>query len=945
VSVSAAPSRAAPIRPAALEQKVAQVLQRARDRHGRLPAPVLLVRAAPVWDGAASFQVGEWAVRVVVCVSPLAVLEQITAHLDAGDGSVLVVLTDREDSELGNGVLSQVLGQQVLTIEPWSLVMESFGAQRLDPRLVTEGWAAEALVDAMPPSGWPRLPGTVLNRDVALRHLAVRRLGLERLRAAAGDLDVQTLLRWSALPGAAGSLGSLRAEERQGLVGWLIELTGRAAMALFALAETGRGSDALALGLVCGALWAPAAQGATERSQGRVDQCFGDAHLDDDVVRAFAGVAEEVVTGLLDDSAGSGLGAVEAGRLVHAVLERAEELLVQLGAEDAARYSDVLRSGFEHRVGAVARALRAWLDGGDRGGASAALAGAVAALDRHRLAGIHRHRVERAKMAQRLVQWLDVVVEEPSSVGDGIGRQAAEWGWVDRALGHVWIGEDVNAELKAAYRAVYERASARRRMLDAAFARRLATWTAGGAGPGRMLTVEALLPRVVAPLVIAGERAALLVVLDGMSAAVASELAEELREQRWDEYDPLGNGGPEERERQARRRAVVAALPTVTTVSRMSLFAAELRQGGQDQERKAFEGHRLWRGRKARLFHGDTVRGRAGELLSDELTQALSDTDTLVAVVLNTIDDALDHGREGIDAGWRVADIGPLRELLDFARYHGRAVILTSDHGHVLEHSGELRPAAGILSARHRAGDGPVAGGEVELAGSRVVAPGGRVVALWDPRVRYAQRRAGYHGGASLAEVTIPLLAFLPLGAAAPRDWRPLADQHPAWWSLARAGEAAPIWPAAPPATPPSAPPPRRARKPAPAPAGQTALDLSRPGEPAAEPPPAPPTLVEALLESEMFAVQHGLTPRKVPKAKIRAAIAALLDANGVLPVAVLADRAGEQPARAHGFVTTLQRIFNLDNYPVLSLVDDGRTVRLDARLLREQFALKEATG
>jgi hypothetical protein len=246
-------------------------------------------------------------------------------------------------------------------------------------------------------------------------------------------------------------------------------------------------------------------------------------------------------------------------------------------------------------------------------------------------------------------------------------------------------------------------------------------------------------------------------------------------------------------------------------------------------------------------------------------------------VVVNTIDDALDHGREGLDAGWRVADIGPLRELLDFARYNGRAVIIVSDHGHVLEHGGQLRQAREILSARHRAGDGPVWEGEVELAGSRVVAPGGRVVALWDPRLRYAQRRAGYHGGASLAEVAIPLLAFLPLGAEAPRDWRPLADQQPAWWSLA--GPARPDPTPAP--GPPAVPPAKGARKPAPPAAGQIALDLPGSGAPAAAP-RGSATLVDALLESEMFEVQHGLTPRKVPKAKIRAAVAALGSRMGI---------------------------------------------------------------
>jgi hypothetical protein len=199
------------VTPAALEQRVASLLQRQPDRQGRPSARVLLVRAEPVWDGEPIFKVGDRTVHVAACVSTLAVLEQVTGHAQAGDGSVLVVLTDRDAGELGNGVLSQVLGHQVLTLEPWSLVLESFGAQRLDPRLAAEPWAAEALVEALPPGGWPRLPGTLLSRDVALRHLAARRLGLERLGIGPDDLDAHILLHWSALPGAVESFGLLRA--------------------------------------------------------------------------------------------------------------------------------------------------------------------------------------------------------------------------------------------------------------------------------------------------------------------------------------------------------------------------------------------------------------------------------------------------------------------------------------------------------------------------------------------------------------------------------------------------------------------------------------------------------------------------------------------------------------------------------------------------------------
>ena len=104
--------------------------------------------------------------------------------------------------------------------------------------------------------------------------------------------------------------------------------------------------------------------------------------------------------------------------------------------------------------------------------------------------------------------------------------------------------------------------------------------------------------------------------------------------------------------------------------------------------------------------------------------------------------------------------------------------------------------------------------------------------------------------------------------------------------------------------------------------------------------PTADTDLVEQLKGSELFAAQHALTPRRLDIKKVEAALRALVEAKGVLPAAVLAERAGEIPARATGFVSTMQRVFNVDNYPVLTLIDDGRTVRLDIRLLREQFRL-----
>ncbi|MGW4422179.1 BREX-2 system phosphatase PglZ [Streptosporangium sp. NPDC004631] len=813
----------------------------------------------------------------------------------------------------------------------WRLVEEGFGVQRTDPRLVAEGWAAEALIDAMPPGGWPRPAGAVLTRETALRRLAARRLRLDRLGVDAEEPNAATLLLWSSDAVAVEAFRGLRATERAGLSAWLRETAGSLAEILFHLVDGGHAGDALALGLVCGALWNPLAEQVAWRARGDVltylstmsagtaytDTAYtgasyadtfsaGGSHLSarEAGVRGFASTAEGVVTRLLHEGSSA-----RETRLAHSVLDRAEELVVRFGARPAARHSDLLRSGFEDRIDDVASALASALKerSPERPTASAE---SVARLRAHTLAGAEAHRVRRAEMAQRLLQWLVRPYDPAEHAGGGVGAavqaQIDEWGWVDRAREDVWLGEPYNSSLKDAYKWLHDLACDRGHELNRAFAAELSAWTA--TGPGDLLTVDTLLPRVVAPLVADGSDLRcplLLVVLNGMSAAAAVELAEDLREQRWEEYDPLPGAGE-----QARRRAAMAAIPTLTGVSRASLFAARLTTGGAAEEREAFENHPFWEGRTVRLFHEDGLRG-AGESLGDELTTALQDASVHVGVVLNTIDDTLDKGSGRIDEVWGGADLGVLRSLLDHARRGGRAVILTSDHGHVLERGGTPRPLPCARSARHRDAGGPVYDGEVELTGPRVA--GGRLIALWDPSLHYLSGKAGYHGGVSLAEVTIPLLAFLPHGSSVPAGWRALPDQRPEWWSLEPGS----------PRTGPSQTGPLAAR---------TSADPDA-------------TLVADLLATELFAAQHQMMPRRVPKARIQAVLLALLRAGGTLPLPVVAQSAGEHAVRGPGFVATLRRILNVDSHPVLSITDSGRSARLDVHLLKEQFGLGVPRG
>ena len=61
----------------------------------------------------------------------------------------------------------------------------------------------------------------------------------------------------------------------------------------------------------------------------------------------------------------------------------------------------------------------------------------------------------------------------------------------------------------------------------------------------------------------------------------------------------------------------------------------------------------------------------------------------------------------------------------------------------------------------------------------------GRVVVPWREDIRYTRRRAGYHGGASLAEMSVPVLVLTPTPDQLPMGWSVLAPEsvEPPWWN------------------------------------------------------------------------------------------------------------------------------------------------------------------
>jgi hypothetical protein len=145
-----------------------------------------------------------------------------------------------------------------------------------------------------------------------------------------------------------------------------------------------------------------------------------------------------------------------------------------------------------------------------------------------------------------------------------------------------------------------------------------------------------------------GGGGALLVVLDGLSGAVAVTLAAEIARLGFVEHVPVAS---------QQRLGAVAVLPTLTRRSRTSLFCGEVREGDADQEKKglraAFPG--------SVVLHKNDLRAEGGSALPAEVSAAVSDEKVpVVGVVINAIDDAI-HKSDVSDTAWTLADLHPLR--------------------------------------------------------------------------------------------------------------------------------------------------------------------------------------------------------------------------------------------------------------------------------------------
>ncbi|GAA4383490.1 BREX-2 system phosphatase PglZ [Tsukamurella soli] len=895
---------------------ITSLVRRARDsKHRR---GTLAVAAQPVWTGEPEVTVDGQSVRIAVASSVLGMRE---ALLDRHRYDWVVVLTDRTADELPTGVKDHLSSGMVYHLDAWPALREAFKANGQEYGLLSNKHDAARSALRSLPAQVPPAPGGVLTSDHLFGVLA-----REHFDLAPDSVTPHRIAAWSTQLAATTRFTRWSAEAdpvlRQQFYEWLERRLGDAGRVLTALWQKVGPADTVPLGLVA-ALTDDSAKAAQAFPDPASTAVAVRARLEDRIGLVPAQAEIEVWSSAATLAVGNG---DKPG-----TLRRAGELTAELRATPLLGRSDVLDEALPLRIGRFATALREAVDGGPLAAASDAWEAvrAHAAAKADEFDAPQDVRVGRS--ALRLLRWSRTDFAEPRGVGDWLHRYRTELAWVDAAIDEAFVGAE-NAELQTSARRILADVRGRRAQLDAEFASVIAASGVHQPSDGGYLPIEDVLDRVVAPLTArppapsyapAKEQdrsPVLLLVLDGMGAAAAAEILADLarRSPQWQEcaVEDL--------------TAALAVLPTVTRFSRTSLLSGELAVGDQRTERDGFA---AWLARNhlpaqhTPLFHKAQLDALSGEgSVAPEVRAAIDDTTRtpVVACVLNTIDDALDKSDPG-GTVWTVGQVRHLEALLGAAGTVGRTVVLVSDHGHVVERSEAPSAQRGErISARYRPAEMDAEVGEVLVEGPRVLADGGRAVLAVDEQLRYTGKKAGYHGGATLAEATVPIAVLVKGAVPVHLPLEPRPTTPPAFWtgSVAEAGDPVPI-PA------PSAPTKPARRRPS---AGEVGL-FDLPAQPAA----TERDRVTALLESDLLRSQVRTFAHRWPLDAVGEVVREAVLGNGVLPLARADELLGSR-GRVGRTASILQQVFNMDGVEVISV--HGSEVRLEPAVLFEQFGV-----
>jgi hypothetical protein len=142
-------------------------------------------------------------------------------------------------------VLARMAGRHLYRIDRWQMVRDLFRARQIDPRLASQGWIADALLQHIPEAAYPPVASGLLDADTAWAHV------LPQLGLPEGRPDAVGLLRWSL---CQQHLRRYAARPREYRAAWrhrVEDTTGALGAALLHTLEAGYGELLLPIRLAC----------------------------------------------------------------------------------------------------------------------------------------------------------------------------------------------------------------------------------------------------------------------------------------------------------------------------------------------------------------------------------------------------------------------------------------------------------------------------------------------------------------------------------------------------------------------------------------------------------------------------------------------------------------------------------------------------------------------
>ena len=512
------------------------------------------------WLGGTTLKVNGMQCPVAFCTSVLQMCEVLTSHAETSPP--LVIVTPLDDGQLGLNLLARFAGRRLYRLDRWHLVCDLFRARHLDPRLASQGWVADALLQHVPEGGYPPVASGWLDVDTVWTHLCRQYLGLDN-----GRPDAVALMAWSLSDENLRRYAMLTPEFRPGLRQRVADTAGAVGTAMLDALDAGHGALLLPIGLVCEVLFSPDGLTHLELAQARarLEAYTAGRMLSSEVGRAWFAVAHTVLAALPDASARDWL-------------DRADKLLTDLKAAEYSGLSSILMAGFDQRLRQFATELQRFLHGET---ALTALEASADTVRAHKEAGKQTDRLQRVDMALRLARYLSTLphASTPSSLSQAAVAYAEHGGYVDWARQCLLAG-DPTAELAAAFGALAEPVRQVREQQNQQFASLFAAWNKALTATADLVPIEQALSRIVARL--AALTPVLLLVVDGMSYAVFAELCEDMRQRGWVELtDRPGQALP----------SLLSTVPSVTETSRASLLAGKLTRGQSPAEKQDFASH------------------------------------------------------------------------------------------------------------------------------------------------------------------------------------------------------------------------------------------------------------------------------------------------------------------------------------------------------------------